>query len=82
MLAESGAGLRAGVDEKLLAREHEISNLLNAKGARLLALAGRDTPQSAALKQEIRALETEFQDTQAAIRKSSPRYATLISPLP
>lgn len=75
MLAESGGDIREGVDPKLLTREHEISNLLNAKGARLLPLMGRDTPQATTLKQEIRALESEYQDVQSAIRKSSPRYA-------
>ena len=82
MLSEAGSDIREGVDPKLLAREHEITNLLNAKGTRLLPLMGRDTPQSAALKQEVRALESEYQDVEAAIRKSSPRYAAITQPSP
>src|SRR6185369_15323009 len=48
----------------------------------LLPLMGRDTAQAAALKQEVRALETEYQDVEAAIRKSSPRYAAITQPSP
>jgi CHAT domain-containing protein/tetratricopeptide (TPR) repeat protein len=82
MLSESRADIREGVDPKLIAREREITNLLNAKGTRLLPLMGRDTPQATALKQEVRALETEYQDVEAAIQKSSPRYAALTQPSP
>jgi CHAT domain-containing protein/Tfp pilus assembly protein PilF len=82
MLSESGAEIREDIDPKLLSRERELSGLLNAKGARLLPLMGRDTPQAAALKQEIRVLETDYQETQAAIRKSNPRYAALMQPNP
>lgn len=82
MLADSGADIREGVDTKLLARERELTALLNAKGARLLPLMGRDTPRATALKEEIRNLETEYQDVEAAIRKSSPRYAALTHPEP
>jgi hypothetical protein len=82
MLADSGANVHEGVDFKLLARERELTTLLNAKGARLLPMMGRDTPQAAALKADIRKLETEYQDVEAAIRKSSPRYAELTQPEP
>jgi len=43
---------------------------------------GRDTPQAAVLKKDIRDLQAEYQDVQAAIRKSSPRYAALTQPSP
>jgi CHAT domain-containing protein len=82
MLAEAGGDIREGADPKLLDREREISNLLNAKGSRLLPLLGSNTPQSAALKQEVQALESEYQDVLAAIRKNSPRYAALTQPEP
>jgi CHAT domain-containing protein/tetratricopeptide (TPR) repeat protein len=82
MLAESGAEIRQGVDPKLLDREREISNLLNVNGARLLPLLGRETPQAAALREQVRTLETEYQDVEAAIRESSPRYAALTQPSP
>lgn len=82
MLAESGESVREGADPMLLAREHEMTGVLNAKGARLLAMTGQDTPQAAALRQEIRTLEAEYQDVEAAIRASSPRYAALTQPAP
>jgi CHAT domain-containing protein len=81
MLAE-GADIREGVDPALLARERELTNLLNAKGARLLPLLGRNTPQASALREEIRTLEAQYRDTQAAIRANSPRYAALTQPSP
>ncbi|HEY1217532.1 MAG: CHAT domain-containing protein [Bryobacteraceae bacterium] len=82
MLAASGADVRQGVDPKLLARERDISDRLNAKGARLLPLLGRDDPRSSALTAEIRELQSEYQDVEAAIRAASPRYAALTQPAP
>jgi len=82
MLSESGADIREGVDPKLLQREREITDLLNAKGTRLLPLMGRQTPQTEALNQEIRQLETEYRDIETEIRKTSPRYASLTQPAP
>ena len=77
MLAESRTNIREGVDPVLLDRERDIANRLNARGARLLR-----SPQSEALQQEIRALEKEYQDVEAAIRARSPRYAALTQPHP
>jgi CHAT domain-containing protein len=82
MLADTGSAVRAGADPALLDRERDISNRINAKGAQLLPIAGTNNPRAAALTAEIRQLETEYQDVQAAIRKSSPRYAALTQPSP
>jgi CHAT domain-containing protein/Tfp pilus assembly protein PilF len=82
MLSESGADIREGADPKLLSRERETASLLNAKGARLLLLMGRATPQADALQQEVRALESQYRDIEAEIRKNSPRYAALTQPSP
>jgi len=79
MLAD--ADIRAGVDPQLIEREREITNTLNAKGSRLLPL-GPATAQAVALQQEIRDLESQYQDVEAAIRKNSPRYAALTQPSP
>jgi CHAT domain-containing protein len=54
---------------------------LNAKGARLLPLAAA-APRAVALQQEIRDLESQYQDVEAAIRKNSPGYAALAQPSP
>ena len=82
MLAESAGGLRAGVDPQLLARQKEISDALNAKGTRLLPIAGRkgENPRAAALREEIAALERDYQEVEGAIRRSNPRYAALTQP--
>jgi CHAT domain-containing protein/Tfp pilus assembly protein PilF len=86
MLAASGTDIREGVDPKLLARERDLSDRLNAKGARLLPLLGRNDPvndpQAAALSAEIRDLQSEYQDVETAIRSASPRYAALTQPAP
>jgi CHAT domain-containing protein/Flp pilus assembly protein TadD len=82
MLAESGGQIREGVDPALLVREREISDSLNAKGARLLPLLGQNDARVAALQQDIGDLERDHNDLQAAIRKSSPRYAALTQPQP
>jgi CHAT domain-containing protein/tetratricopeptide (TPR) repeat protein len=82
MLAASGTDIREGVDPKLMARERDLSDRLNAKGSRLLPLLGRDDPQAAALSAEIRDLQFEYQDVESAIRSASPRYAALTQPAP
>jgi CHAT domain-containing protein/Tfp pilus assembly protein PilF len=86
MLAASGTDIREGVDPKLLARERDLSDRLNAKGSRLLPLLGRNDPendaQAAALSAEIRDLQSEYQDVETAIRSASPRYAALTQPAP
>ncbi len=79
MMAASGTAIREGVDAGLLERERSISDRLNAKGSRLLALNAADK-RAAEFRQEIRDLEAEYQDVQAAIRKSSPRYAAVSQP--
>src|SRR5205823_7104379 len=59
-----------------------ISAELNAKGARLLPLMGRTTPQSTALEAEIRTLENQYCDVEADIQRTSPQYAALTQPSP
>ena len=48
MLGASATEIRQGVDPNLLERERDLSNRLNAKGARLLALSAT-SPQAAEL---------------------------------
>jgi CHAT domain-containing protein/tetratricopeptide (TPR) repeat protein len=80
MLAASGTDLRRDADAALLSRQHDVTQMLNAKGARLLTTGNSTGPAAATLKQEIRGLELESADLEAAIRKSSPRYASLVQP--
>ncbi len=80
MLSESGADIREGVNPEMLQREREFSNVLNAKGARLLPLLGRSDARVAELQKEIRDLERAYQELQTEIRNTSPRYAALTQP--
>jgi CHAT domain-containing protein/tetratricopeptide (TPR) repeat protein len=80
MLAESGADPRGDANPELLRRQREIAQLLNAKGSRLLATASVNSPAAVALRKEIGSLELEASEVEAAVRKSSPRYAALIQP--
>lgn len=77
MLAGSGADPRRDADPALVQRQREVAQQLNAKGSRLLAIANASSPAAAALHKDIQALEAEYDDVEAAIRKSSPRYAAL-----
>jgi len=80
MLAEARVDIRQGVDAALLQRERELARQLNAKAQRL---TGRNTPQQRdELKKEISQLETEHQQTQAAIRKNNPHYSAITQPEP
>jgi CHAT domain-containing protein/Tfp pilus assembly protein PilF len=84
MLAESGADIRQGVDPALLQRERELSQLLDAKAARLTRLLGQRTTaeQATALRKEMSALEADYQQVQGDIRRRSPRYAAITQPQP
>lgn len=74
LLAESGADLRKGVDPALLAREADLARKINAADARR-----RRSPQVAT---ELRELLTEQDRVEAAIRRTSPGYASLALPRP
>jgi CHAT domain-containing protein/predicted negative regulator of RcsB-dependent stress response len=94
-LNEARADIRQGVDAKLLQREREVREQLNAKAenqTRLLndmsarvtqPLGGNEREERAAiLKKEITALTAEYQNIEAQIRQQSPRYAALTQPQP
>jgi len=84
MLREARAEIRQGVEPGLLEQERSLAQRLDAKADRLVRLlSGKPAEaQAAALKKEIGELETEYQQVQAAIRKSSPRYAAITQPQP
>jgi CHAT domain-containing protein len=77
LLTEARANLRSGGDAELLAREQSLAQQLNAKAQRQLQLTAQRSPaaQLQTLKQEISALEDEYNQVEAAIRQRSPRYA-------
>jgi CHAT domain-containing protein/tetratricopeptide (TPR) repeat protein len=82
MLAESTVDIRQGVDPNLIEREHNLSQLLNAKAQRQIQLLAQkgSTQEIDILKREISALENEYQQVQILIRKNSPQYASLTQP--
>src|SRR5262245_2273619 len=84
MLAESRAEIRHGVEPDLLARESSLRERLDTQANRLtFALSGkRDEAQIEAARRELDALQTEYLQTQARIRRVSPRYAALNFPQP
>lgn len=84
MLTEAGASIRQGVNPELLNRERSLQQMLNAKAAmqNRLMQGDRNGEQLSALRKDIKVLLTQYQDLQAQIRISSPRYAALTQPSP
>jgi CHAT domain-containing protein/tetratricopeptide (TPR) repeat protein len=84
MLAETTVDIRQGVDPTLIAREHDLSQMLNAKAQRQIQLLAQkgSTQEIDSLKAEISALEDQYQQVQTLIRKNSPQYASLTQPQP
>jgi CHAT domain-containing protein/tetratricopeptide (TPR) repeat protein len=84
MLNEAHVDIREGVGSDLIARERELSQLLNAKAQRQIQLKAQkgSAEEIAILDKEISALEDEYRQTQVAIRKNSPQYAALSQPQP
>jgi CHAT domain-containing protein len=84
LLAEAKVDIRQGVDIKLIERERNLQKNINAKEQARIKLLQSDhaNEQEAAANQEIDALLTEFQQAQAEIRQTSPRYASLTQPKP
>jgi CHAT domain-containing protein len=83
-LAEAGANIREGADTALLQRERDLVQQLNAKAVTLTQLTSRPhkPEQAADLKFEVSQLESEYEKTQAALRRASPHYAAITQPQP
>ena len=83
-LAETYAAIRQGVDASLLERERLSQQQLSAKAERLSRLLSskHSEEQESAVKKELEALLTDYQDVQSQIRAKSPRYAALTQPQP
>jgi CHAT domain-containing protein/tetratricopeptide (TPR) repeat protein len=83
-LSEARIDIREGVDVALIEKERDLAQTLNAKAQREMQLKARrgSNDEIAALHKEIGALEDEYQQVQAAIRKRSPQYSALVQPQP
>jgi CHAT domain-containing protein len=84
LLTEAHADIRHGVDPALLEQERSLQQRLNVKVERQIRLlSGKHTPaQAAEVGKEIESLRTQFQEVEAQIRATSPRYAALTQPQP
>jgi len=83
-LSEARIDIRQGVDAALIEKESDLTRVLNAKAQREMGLKTRkgSGEELATLQREISVLEDEYQQVQAAIRKSSPQYSALTQPQP
>jgi CHAT domain-containing protein/tetratricopeptide (TPR) repeat protein len=84
LLTEARADIRRGVDAQLLERETQLRRKLNARAEQQTSLLSSKAPpgQLAAIEQEIRQVNTQYEQVQAEIRMKSPRYAALTQPRP
>ena len=83
-LSEIRANIRQGVDAELLKRERILSQQINAKAERLMQARGQQNAKDrvSALNKELYELEDQYAQTQAAIRKANPGYASITQPQP
>lgn len=84
MLREARAEIRQGVDPVVIERERELRRLIADRSERQTRLlSGKHTEaELSAVAQEIDALTTEYEQLQAHIRNTSPRYTALTQPVP
>ncbi|MBE9207891.1 CHAT domain-containing protein [Nostoc sp. LEGE 06077] len=83
LLTEANADIRQGVEPKLLAAERNLQQRIDTTEKRRLELynSGKYTPEQAqAIETEFASLVKDYQDIQAQIRFTSPRYAALTQP--
>ncbi|HEU4833170.1 MAG TPA: DUF2225 domain-containing protein [Pyrinomonadaceae bacterium] len=84
LLREARAEIQQGVDPSLIEREGRLRrSIAEAAERQTRLLSGKYTEQKAtAASKELDALTTEYDQVQARIRQSSPRYASLVEPQP
>ncbi len=80
LLNESRINVRADASPALIERERSLGTVLSNRAKELFE--SKSPVQKERLKREITRLETEYEQTQAAIRRSNPRYAALTQPQP
>ena len=84
LLKEARAETSQGVDPALIERERALRRQISDRAERQTRLlSGRHTEeQAAAAAREMNALTTEYEQVQAQIRHTNPRYAALTRPAP
>ena len=83
-LSEAPIDIRQGIDPALIEKERNLKRVMNAKAQREMTLRARkgNAEEIATVQREISALEDEYQQVQATIRKNSPQYSALTQPQP
>src|SRR5215813_6787061 len=79
LLTEARAGIRQGVDPTLLERERALRQMISDKAE---SLGGKRAEEQVTAAKEIDALMTDYEQIEAQIRQTSPRYAALTEPAP
>ncbi|MEG4518132.1 CHAT domain-containing protein, partial [Microcoleus sp. AT9b-C5] len=85
LLQEANANIREGVSPELLQKERSLQQQLDALEKRRIEVFSptNQTPQQETeLEQQRQTLFAQYQDIQAQIRTTSPRYAALTQPQP
>jgi len=84
MIHEIRANIRHGVDTILLEQERKLKETITTKANKLASLVSQQyTDENAeAANKEIDALFLQYQNIQAKIRATSPRYTALTQPQP
>lgn len=84
LLREARAQIQQGVEPSLIERESHLRSLIaEAAERQTRLLSGKYTEEQAkAAAKEVDDLTTEYDQAQARIRQSSPRYAALVEPAP
>ncbi|HEY9613446.1 CHAT domain-containing protein, partial [Allocoleopsis sp.] len=84
LLTEAHANIRQGADPKLLEQERTLQQHLDATEQRRIQLLSTQytNKQLAEIKQQQDSLNTQLEQVQEQIRRTSPRYASLKYPQP
>lgn len=84
MLVETRVDIHQGADPKLLQRQRVLQQRLRARSQYQVELLGEPhTPEQAdAVARELQGLIAEYEESEAQIRTTSPRYAALTQPMP
>lgn len=84
LLTENRADIRQGVNPELLDKERLLQQRFNEKAKQItdMLFAGRSKDDIAKVNREVDAITAAYQQVQAQIRATSPRYAALTQPQP
>jgi CHAT domain-containing protein/Tfp pilus assembly protein PilF len=85
VLNESETDARQGADPALVERERSLRDEINTRESRRIELLKKNQPDPASLAAAQRGIEEaleQFQEVEASLRESSPRYAALTQPQP